>query len=153
MSPPVYRDECVDRPVAEGLRERGCDVLTALESGRGEDSDEAKLIFATNVGRVLLSYNRTEFRRLRATFRDAGREHAGILLVPQNPPVQRRLVRAAMLLDWLGPMGTCDPAYSNGTTCSSRYWPVSASPATTNTTAWSRSADADLQPAPARDVV
>ena len=101
-APPAYLDECVDRPVIEALRQRGFDVLTALEAGRGEDPDEAQLAHATSVGRVLLSYNRTHFRRLHATYLRAGHQHGGILLIPQAAPVHRRRLRAAMLLDWLG---------------------------------------------------
>lgn len=51
-APPVYLDECVDRPVSEALRARGFDVLTALEAGRGEDPDDAQLAYATAIGRV-----------------------------------------------------------------------------------------------------
>jgi hypothetical protein len=101
-APPVYSDECVDRPVVEALRQRGFDVLTALEAGRGEDPDDAQLAHATSLGRVLLSYNRTHFRRLHATCLRAEHQHGGILLIPQAAPVSRRQVRAAMLLDWLG---------------------------------------------------
>ncbi len=101
-APPVYLDECVDRLVEEALRERGFDVLTALEVGRGEDSDEAQLAFATSLGRVLLSYNRADFRRLHATYLRTGCEHGGIILIPQAPPIGRRQLRAALLLDWLG---------------------------------------------------
>jgi len=101
-APPVYLDECVDRLVVEGLRQRGFDVLTALEAGRGEDPDDAQLTYATGLDRVLLSYNRTDFRRLHATYLRLGRAHGGIILIPQAPPVGRRQVRSAMLLDWLG---------------------------------------------------
>jgi hypothetical protein len=101
-APPVYLDECVDRPISEALRARGFDVLTAIEAGRGEDPDDAQLEYATGTGRVLLSYNRTHFRRLHATWLGIGRQHGGILLIPQAPPVKRRELRAAMLLDWLG---------------------------------------------------
>jgi hypothetical protein len=31
-APPAYLDERIDRPVVEGLRQRGFDVLTALEA-------------------------------------------------------------------------------------------------------------------------
>jgi hypothetical protein len=101
-APPAYLDECVDRPVVDGLRARGFDVVTAIEAGRIEDTDEAQLAYAASIGRVLLSYNRTDFRRLHATYRRVGLEHVGILLIPQLPPVSRRVLRAAMLLDWLG---------------------------------------------------
>ncbi len=101
-APPVYLDECVDRPMAAGLRRRGFDVLTALEAGRAEDPDDDQLSYATSVGRVLFSYNRTDFRRLHAAYLRSGRQHGGIILIPQVPPVDRRELRAAMLLDWLG---------------------------------------------------
>ena len=100
--PPVYLDECIDRPVAEALRKRGFDVLAALEAGRGEDADEAQLVYATERGRVLLTYNRVDFRRMDTLFRLAGRPHGGIVLLPQASPLRRRQLRAAMLLDWLG---------------------------------------------------
>src|SRR4051794_2076274 len=94
---PVYLDECVDRLIAEALRQRGFDVLMALEAGRGEDPDEVQLAYATSLDRVLLSYNRTDFRRLHAVYLNTGRQHGGIVLLPQVPPVGRRQVRAAML--------------------------------------------------------
>ena len=101
-APPVYLDECVDRPVVVALRQRGFDVLTALEAGRGEEPDEAQLVHATSLGRVLFSYNRGHFRRLHATYLRAGHRHGGILLIPQAAPVRRRQLRAALLLAWLG---------------------------------------------------
>jgi hypothetical protein len=105
-APLVYIDECVDRPVVEALRQRKVDVLTALEAGRGQDPDDAQLAYAGQLGRVLLSYNRIHFRRVHAAYLRAGREHAGIVLIPQAPPVLRRQLRAAMMLDWLGTFDT-----------------------------------------------
>ena len=81
-APPSYLDECIDRPVVEALRQRGFDVLTALEAGRGEDPDEAQLAYATQVGRVLLSYNTVHLRRLHARYRRARRDHGGIIVIP-----------------------------------------------------------------------
>lgn len=104
-APPAYLDECIDRPIAEALRERGFDSLTALEAGRGEDSDDEQLQHATALGRVLLTYNRWDFRRLHAACLETGRHHAGIIIIPQLPPVSRRQIRAAMMLDWLGTVG------------------------------------------------
>lgn len=101
-APPVYLDECVDRPVAEALRRRGFDVLTALDAARGADPDDEQLDYATSLGRVLLTYNRGDFRRLHAVYAQTGRQHGGIVIVPQAPPVHRRQLRAALLLDWLG---------------------------------------------------
>lgn len=104
-SPPVYADECIDRPLVERLRERGFDVVTALEAGMGSEPDAAQLAYAADVDRVLLTYNRRHFRRLHRDWLAAGREHAGIVLVPQTPPPSRRVLRISMLLDWLGSPG------------------------------------------------
>ena len=101
-APPVYADECIDRLIVEELRERGFDVLTALESGRGEDPDDAQLAYATSIDRVILTYNRLDFRRLHAGYLRIGREHGGIVIIPQSPPAHRRQLRAALMLDWLG---------------------------------------------------
>jgi hypothetical protein len=49
-APPVYLDEGIDRPVAEALLQRGFDVLTALDAGRGEEPDDAQLEHATSLG-------------------------------------------------------------------------------------------------------
>src|SRR5919201_5281171 len=100
-APPAYLDECVYRPVVEALRKRGFDVVTALEAGRGEEADDSQLAYATSLGRVLLTYNRADFRRLHTDHLRIGREHGGIVIVPQAPPVSRRALRIAMMLDWL----------------------------------------------------
>ena len=101
-APPAYLDECVDRPVAEDLRRRGFDVLTAIEAGRSQYPDQAQLEFATSLGRVILSYNRMDFRRLHAAFVQTGRPHGGIIILPQTRIIPRRQIRAALLLEWFG---------------------------------------------------
>jgi uncharacterized protein DUF5615 len=101
-APPAYLDECIDRPVAEALRKWGFDVLTALEAGQAEKLDEDQLQFALSRGRVLITYDRFDFRRLHATYMSTGRQHGGIVAIPQVPPVRRRQLRVALMLDWLG---------------------------------------------------
>jgi hypothetical protein len=41
--------------------------------------DEVHLVNATEMGRVLVTYNREDFQRQDAAWRAAGREHAGII--------------------------------------------------------------------------
>jgi hypothetical protein len=101
-APPAYLDECVDRPVAEDLRRRGFDVLTAIESGRAGYPDRAQLEYATSQGRVILSYDRLDFRRLHTTFLQTGRPHRGNIILPQTRIIRRRQIRAALLLEWFG---------------------------------------------------
>ena len=101
-APPAYLDECIDGPVADDLRTRGFDVLTAFEAGQAGKLDEEQLQFALTLGRVLLTYDRFDFRRLHAIYLSRGRQHGGIITIPQRSPQHRRLLRAALMLDWLG---------------------------------------------------
>lgn len=100
-APPAYLDECVDEPLAEALRKRGFDILTALEAGNLAEPDHNQLAYATQVGRVIISYNRAHFLRLHRAAQAQDQPHAGIILLPQLPPLSRRVVRASMMLDWL----------------------------------------------------
>lgn len=67
--------------VAEGLRRAGVDVVSAHEVGRANRRipDEEQLDYATQQGRVLVTYNRADYQALDALWRRADRQHAGIL--------------------------------------------------------------------------
>ena len=105
LAPPAFIDECVDQPTIDQLRLRSFDVLTAVEVGRSKQPDESQLEFATSLDRVLLTYNRMDFRRIHLEFVQAGRPHAGIILIPQSSVVIWRALRAAMMLVWIGESG------------------------------------------------
>jgi len=71
----IYVDEdAMDRDLVEGLRARGIDVLTALEAGMIERSDEEHLDFATREGRILYSFNIKDFYRLHQAIRNIWQE-------------------------------------------------------------------------------
>ena len=76
--PPIYLDECIDHRLATALRAAEINVLTVSEAGSVSHDDEAQLSFATSQGRMLLSQNQIDFRRLHAAFARAGRQHSGI---------------------------------------------------------------------------
>lgn len=99
--PGVYADENVSRRLTDALRARGFDVLTAREAGTLGQDDVAQLAFAAAMDRVLLTFDRRDFRRTHAAFLQSSQHHAGIVLLPQSGSVARSTVRAAMLLDWL----------------------------------------------------
>ncbi len=100
--PRIYADEDIDRPLIEALRARGFDVLTVqITRSFGED-DAAQLERAAAAGRLLLTFNRRHFRRHHATWLEDGRAHPGIVTIPQGGTAERRALRVAMLLDWLG---------------------------------------------------
>jgi hypothetical protein len=74
-----FMDEHFPAPVTQGLRQRGIDVLTAQEAGRGGLPDPDQLAFATAEERVLVTFD-TDYLALR----QAGVPHAGIAWTPQQ---------------------------------------------------------------------
>src|SRR5947209_1560719 len=79
----IFADENVPFPLVEALRDRGHDVLTALEAGRANQaiSDAEVLAHATSVGRAVLTNNRRDFHRLHRT----APGHAGIITFTDDP--------------------------------------------------------------------
>lgn len=75
MADPIryFFDQHVPSAIADGLRLRGIDVLTAQEAGRCGFSDSDQLQFALASGRVIFTYD-TDYLVLAA----AGTTHAGI---------------------------------------------------------------------------
>jgi hypothetical protein len=73
----LYSNENFPRPVVDGLRAHGHDVLTSLQAGKANQqiADDEVLAFATSLGRALLTLNRRHFGRLHRS----GASHAGII--------------------------------------------------------------------------
>ncbi len=81
----LYLDEdAMDRDLAEALRQRGVDVLTALEADMIERPDLEHLEFAASQQRVLYSFNVGDFAALHHDFLTNGKHHAGIVLARQQ---------------------------------------------------------------------
>jgi hypothetical protein len=70
--------------VAEGLRRAGIDAISVREVRRDSLPDEDQLLFARDNGRVHVTYNRSDFQRLDAEWRENGRHHEGILWVSER---------------------------------------------------------------------
>lgn len=94
-------DECVDYRLVAGLRSRGYDVVAVVDLDSRGLTDETQLVQATNAGRLLISHNQVDFRRLHTAFLRDDRAHAGIALLPQIVPYALLEVRAMLLLDWV----------------------------------------------------
>jgi len=72
----LYVDEdAMDKDLIQALRVRGVDVITALDAGMVERSDEAHLDYATTQGRVLYSFNIADFWRLHTAYVASARCH------------------------------------------------------------------------------
>ncbi len=81
----LYFDaDSMQRAVLAGLRARGVDATTALEAGMADRSDEEQLELARSQGRVLFSFNASDFCRIHAELLTQGKSHAGIILAPQQ---------------------------------------------------------------------
>lgn len=75
----LYMDENVSKPIAEGLRHRGIDVLTAQEADMLGRSDDVQLNFFTREGWVIFTHA-SDFLRLHST----AIAHKGIVYAHQS---------------------------------------------------------------------
>lgn len=81
----LYLDEdAMDEDLVYGLRLRGVDVMTAREAGVIERNDKEHLDCATGQGRVLYSFNVSDYYRLHTECLSQERSHAGIILARQQ---------------------------------------------------------------------
>ena len=74
----------MERAIVSGLRARGIDATSALEVGMADRSDEEQLEFARTEGRVLFSFNVSDFQRIHTQYLAQGKTHAGITLAAQQ---------------------------------------------------------------------
>jgi uncharacterized protein with PIN domain len=81
----LYCDEdSMDQDLVRALRVRGLDVTTALEEKMIKREDEQHLDYATQQGRVLFSFNRSDYYRLHTQYLAQNKSHAGIILANQQ---------------------------------------------------------------------
>ena len=81
----LYLDEdSMRRSLVFGLRARSVDVLTAAEADMINRQDEDHLIAASAAGRVLFTYNTSDYCALHQSWMRLERPHAGIIVAPQQ---------------------------------------------------------------------
>lgn len=102
----LYTDEDVSSKLALALRVRGYDALSCLEAKRSNRNipDPEQLAFATEQGRVILTFNARDYVPLDHVWQGIGREHAGIVLASQTDNFGELLRRVELHLQ------SCDPA-------------------------------------------
>ena len=98
MTFPLYLDEDgMERDLVRALRARQVDAITALCAGMIGRGDPDHLAFASAQGRVLFSYNASDYYRIHTELLTTGKSHAGIILAPQQRfsigELTRRLLR------------------------------------------------------------
>ena len=81
----LYFDEdAMHSRLVTALRSRGVTVVTVMDAGLTEKTDEEQLAFATERECVLYTFNVSDFYRLHTQWVGTGREHTGMNLAPQQ---------------------------------------------------------------------
>jgi len=94
-------DEDVYGAVAPALRRSGIDAISTIEAGRGGESDESQLDWASKEDRAVFTFNVAHFAHLHGVRIAQGRHHAGIIVSSQRSigDVIRRLLHLAGAFD------------------------------------------------------
>jgi hypothetical protein len=80
-----YLDEdTINAALVKALRNANLNVVIVADAGRLGYPDEEQLIWATEQGRVIYSFNIGDFCRLHRDFIAQERNHAGIVLASQQ---------------------------------------------------------------------
>lgn len=77
-------EDAMASALVNGLRARGIDVLTVGGEARTKLEDDKQLEFATSQGRVLYTFNTSDFYQLHTEWLTQGKAHAGIVFAPQQ---------------------------------------------------------------------
>jgi hypothetical protein len=81
----IFIDEdAMDGDLVSALRSRGIVVLTPLDTGLIGHADEAQLMLATERESAIYTFNVSDFYRLHTEWVSGGRQHAGMILAPQQ---------------------------------------------------------------------
>jgi hypothetical protein len=80
----VYLDENLSPAIAELLRQKGIDAISALEAGNVQLADRDQLAYAIREGRAIVTANVVDFIAIAQEAVAANTEHAGIVLVPSS---------------------------------------------------------------------
>lgn len=77
----LYLDENLSPRIAEHLRARGLDAVSAHEAGNTQLTDVAQLRYATGQSRAIVTCDAADFVVLATEMIAANADHAGIMLV------------------------------------------------------------------------
>ena len=102
----LFTDEHVYANLARTLRQRGYDAVSCQEAGlvSRRIADDAQIVYATEHGRALLTYDVIDFIQLDRRWKAQGWRHAGIIAVPSSVNSFGQLLRRVIVhLESAGP--------------------------------------------------
>lgn len=84
----LYLDEDVHVLVADLLRAKDFQVVTAREAGRLGQADSEQLHYAASQRLAILTHNRVDFEALHRHYVDTSQVHSGIIIARQHRPYE-----------------------------------------------------------------
>lgn len=82
----LYLDEDVNVLVADLLRARGFDAITARDAGQLRATDAVQFTYAISQARTLVTHNRADFEELIQSYFNSGQMHYGVILAVRRSP-------------------------------------------------------------------
>ena len=82
----LYLDEDVNVLIADLLRARGFDVITARDAGNLQATDADQFAYAISQSRTLVTHNRRDFEELVQVYFDLGQMHYGVIFAVRRSP-------------------------------------------------------------------
>ncbi len=99
----LYLDEDVSVKITANLRNRGFDVLHAVEAGMLSASDKEQLDKAILEQRTLLTHNRKHFRILHDRCLISGKKHFGIIVASRKRNSSETIKRLLDIIQTFSP--------------------------------------------------
>ncbi|MBT9316797.1 DUF5615 family PIN-like protein [Leptothoe spongobia] len=82
----LYLDEDVNVLVADLLRAKGFDAITARDARQLHATDAEQLVYAVGQCRTLVTHNRTDFEELVQSYFDSEQMHYGVIFAVRRSP-------------------------------------------------------------------
>ena len=82
----LYLDEDINVLIADLLRARGFDAITARDAGYLQATDSEQFAYAISQSRALVTHNRKDFEELVQAYFDSGQMHYGVIFAVRRSP-------------------------------------------------------------------